>query len=54
MKYTYNENGNIYIVTDYGKMKSGNGWVGCVIYKNERDEIFVREKTDFDKKFTKL
>ncbi len=52
MKYIYNENSNIYTVTDSGKMKSGNGWVVCIIYKNEQGEIFVREKSDFDKKFT--
>ncbi len=54
MEYTYNGNGDRYLITDYGKMKSGNGWVQCVIYKNTKGEMFVREIVDFNEKFTKV
>jgi len=52
MKYKHEKSGIIYTLVDYALMKLGEDWVECVIYKSEHGNNFVREKTDFNNKFT--
>lgn len=48
----YYYKGNFYLVKGYAKIQSSDGeWVEGVIYKNYRDECFVRPLTDFAAKF---
>lgn len=54
MQYKHEKTGNIYTLIDNAHMRAGDKWVECVIYKNYAGAVFVREKTDFDNKFTKI
>lgn len=41
------------IVSDTAKIKFGGLWLDAVVYKNNKEEIFVREKLEFHSKFMK-
>lgn len=54
MEYIHNKTGNIYIM-DSEAIDATNSRDGqiVVIYRNNKGEIFVREKNEFLQKFTK-
>jgi hypothetical protein len=54
MNYRHDKSGNVYTVVDFALLKVDGEWVDCVIYKNYGDDFFVRKKTDFDQKFSKV
>ena len=42
-----------YYVSGEGMMQIDGKWIPCVIYKNARFEVYVREAEDFKIKFKK-
>jgi len=42
-----------YEIVYFGLVQIHNAWHSCVIYKNEKEEIFVRTKGEFQDSFTK-
>jgi hypothetical protein len=52
-RYKHEKTGNYYTsINEDAKMKVGDNWVKCVVYKNDNGEVFVREAEDFFSKFT--
>lgn len=52
-RYTYK--GQVYQFMFTGKMKIGQVWIVCCIYKSYKDgRIYVRERGDFNEKFQKV
>lgn len=50
-RYTYKE--QIYQFLFTAKMKIGQVWIVCCVYKSYKDgRIYVRERGDFSEKFT--
>lgn len=55
--YTHNKTGNFYHIVDEAKLKDGDQWVDCIIYVSKytgKNDVYVRRKDDFEKKFTKV
>lgn len=52
-EYKHYKNGLTYIPVDECKIQENDIWVKAVIYKTDTEELFVRSKEEFKKKFSK-
>ena len=58
LEYKHNANQELYTVLHFAVMQVGQKWLECVVYKITASKydgkIYVREREDFDRKFTKI
>ncbi|NQY95066.1 MAG: hypothetical protein HRT43_12945 [Campylobacteraceae bacterium] len=52
-KYIHYKNGLSYMPIDKCKIQEDDIWVDAIIYKTQSQELFVRSKKEFIKKFAK-
>lgn len=54
--WVYTKTGKFYTPVEVGKMKNPNTgeWVISVVYKDERGNVYIRDRKDFLDKFVKL
>lgn len=52
-EYVHYKNGLTYIPINECKIQENDIWVEAIIYKTDTQELFVRNKEEFKKKFSK-